>query len=122
MQSLTVNQENFATVRWEDDYFKYCTFADISTDGGYVTSDFAKCEFQDIDWYWGMFNIVNFVGCKFDTCVFRGTSFPDCKFIECEFQNCRFVKDNLDGDCTFEGAIAYNCKVKNSEGFSVEFR
>lgn len=120
MQSLTVNQENFASVRWEDDYFKYCTFADISTEGGHVTSDFANCEFEGIDWYWGMFNIVNFVGCKFVNCVFMGTSFPDCKFIECEFNSCHFIKDNLGGDCDFDGSMAYNCKVLNTVGLDVQ--
>ena len=122
MQSLEVNQQNFSSINWDDGYYKFCEFQDISTEGGQVTSDFASCTFTNIDWYWGMFNIVNFISCTFENCVFRGTSFPDCKFIECQFQNCRFIKDNLNGDCTFEGAVAYNCKLGNSEGFSVDLR
>ncbi|MBP6002091.1 MAG: pentapeptide repeat-containing protein [Pyrinomonadaceae bacterium] len=117
MQSLEVNEQNFASINWEDDYYKYCEFVDISTAGGHITSDFANCTFRNVEWYWGIFNIVNFVDCIFVNCVFRGTSFPDCKFVACEIQGCRFIKDNLDGDCTFEGAVAYNCKVSNSEGF-----
>ncbi len=122
MQSLEVNQLNFATINWEDDYYKFCQFFDIETEGGHVTSDFSNCTFTNIDWYWGIFNIVNFVGCTFENCVFRGAAFYDCKFVECEFIDCRFLKDNLNGDCTFEGAIAYNCKVTNTEGFLVEIR
>lgn len=118
MQSLKVNDHNFASINWEDEYYKYCEFVDISTYGGHITSDFADCIFRNVDWYWGIFNLVNFVDCVFENCVFRGTSFPDCKFVECELRGCRFIKDNLDGDCTFEGAVAYNCKVLNSEGFS----
>jgi|CXWL01.1.fsa_nt_gi uncharacterized protein YjbI with pentapeptide repeats len=122
MQSLEVNQQNFVSIRLEDDYYKFCEFVDISTDGGHVTSDFANCTFRNIDWYWGLFNIVNFVQCTFENCVFQGTSFYDCKFVECELQDCKFIKDNLGGDCEFDGAVAYNCKVTGSEGFAPDFR
>jgi uncharacterized protein YjbI with pentapeptide repeats len=91
-------------------------------DGGHITSDFANCTFKNIDWYWGIFNIVNFVDCRFENCIFRVTSFPDCKFVDCEVRGSRFVKDTLEGECSFEGAIAYNCKVTNSEGFAPVFR
>ena len=122
MQSIKITNDNFASISWEDAYFKYCEFEGISTEGGHIASDFANCTFRNIDWYWGIFNVVNFVDCTFENCVFRGTSFPDCKFVACEFSGCRFIKDNLDGDCSFDGAIAYDCKVARSEGFVPEFR
>jgi uncharacterized protein YjbI with pentapeptide repeats len=122
MQSLEINQENFASVQWDDDYFKYCQFVDISTDGGHVTSDFANCTFRNIDWYWGHFNIVNFVDCVFENCIFRRASFSDCKFVECVLRDCKFLKDNLGGDCNFHGTVAYSCEVTNCESFAPIFR
>jgi len=119
-QSLEVNQQNLASINWENEYYKYCQFVDISPEGGHIDADFASCTFTNVDWYWGIFNIVNFVECIFVNCVFMGTSFPDCKFIECEFNNCQFVKDNLGGDCDFDGAVAYNCKVLNTVGFNIQ--
>ncbi len=122
MQQLEVSQSNFSSVKWEEDYFKYAKFSDISADGGNITSDFAYCEFTNIDWYWGIFNMVNFVGCRFMNCVFKGTSFLDCKFVECEFSDCRFIKDNLNGDCSFEESVAYSCEFQNTEGFAAQIR
>jgi hypothetical protein len=49
--------------------------------------------------------------------VFRGTTFPDYRFVECESNNCRFIKDTFDGNCDFERAVAYSCKLSNCEGF-----
>jgi uncharacterized protein YjbI with pentapeptide repeats len=119
MQTIEVNQENFSSVNWEDDYFKFSQFTDISTDGGHVTSDFANCTFENVDWYWGIFNVVNFVECRFVNCIFRGTSFPDCKFVVCEFVNTQFIGDNLSGrGCDFEGSKAYNCRESNTQGFN----
>ncbi|MDM7920706.1 MAG: pentapeptide repeat-containing protein [Pyrinomonadaceae bacterium] len=118
---MEITAENVASVTWEDDYFKYSEFSGFSMDGGHVTSDFANCTFQNVDWYWGIFNIVNFVNCVFVNCTFRGTSFADCKFVECEFAECKFIQDNLGGDCSFEGTVAYNCKVRKSEGFGPSF-
>jgi uncharacterized protein YjbI with pentapeptide repeats len=122
MEDLTINQQNFKSANWEDDYFKYCTISDIVADGGQVASDFANCTFENIDWYWAFFNIVNFVDCKFINCTFQGASFPDCKFVCCEFKDCKFIKDNLDVKCGFERSIAYDCKFINTEGFEAELR
>lgn len=122
MQSLEFNQQNFTSINWEDDYYKFCRFEGISPEGGHVTSDFANCTFINIDWYWGHFNIVNFINCIFENCVFRGAFFSDCKFVECELRDCSFVKDNLGGNCEFVGSVAYRCNVKNSASFEPIFR
>ena len=118
MESETITSENYPTIEWEDNYFKYCGFEGLSPSGGHVTSDFSTCSFKDTDWYWGIFNICNFMECSFTNCIFRGTAFPDCKFVECVFMNCQFLKDNMNRDCDFERAIAYGCRLENSVGFA----
>lgn len=120
MQSLIVNKDNVKSVNWDEDCFKYCEFDGISPEGEHITADFTSCTFKYLDWYWGIFNIVNFFDCKY--CIFRGTSFPDCKFVKCELTGCQFVKDNLNGECRFDGAVAYNCKLSNCEGFGAEVK
>jgi uncharacterized protein YjbI with pentapeptide repeats len=117
MQSATITPENFSTIEWHDNYFKYCNFEGLIPSGEHVDSDFNACSFKDIDWYWGLFNTSNFIECRFENCIFRGSGFPDCKFVECIFTNCQFLKDNLNAECTFESAIAYGCQLENSVGF-----
>ncbi len=120
MRSETIDKKNLATAPWEDDYFIYCNFEDFEMEGGHVTSDFIGCSFKNLDWYWGLFNCMNFIDCRFTDCVFRGTSFATCRFVECEFLNCRFLKDNLASECDFEDCVAYGCSVIGGEGFAVE--
>jgi uncharacterized protein YjbI with pentapeptide repeats len=122
MQSLTVTTDNLQTVNWSEECFKYCEFLGIAPEGGEIEADFTTCTFRDIDWYWGIFNIVNFVECKFINCTFRGSSFPGCRFVDCEFESCHFVRDNLNGECSFEGAVAYGCKLSATNGFGAEVR
>lgn len=122
MHSLKIDKDNVSSVNWEEDCFKYCEFSGIAQEGQHVTADFTDCTFNDIDWYWGLFNIVNFVGCKFIDCVFRGTSFANCRFVDCELINCQFIKDNLEGSCSFDGSVTYNCTLSNCEGFSATKR
>jgi uncharacterized protein YjbI with pentapeptide repeats len=119
MESQDINQENFTTVEWENSWFRYCNFVGFSMEGGHITSDFVGCSFKDLDLYWTIFNVVNFIDCTFNDCVFRGVALPDCRFVECTLANCRFTKDNLDGDCDFDGAVAYGCQIEGSEGFAV---
>lgn len=120
MRTSVITQESFTDVTWDDEYFKFCEFNGFSMEGETISSDFVSCKFTDIDWYWGLFTLANFVSCKFINCTFRGTSFTDARFFECEFTDCHFIKDNLDSECDFKGALAYGCKVTNSEGFKVE--
>lgn len=121
MQSLKITAENLVSVNWEDEYYKYCEFSDFSIEGGYVTSDFANCTFTNIDWYWGHFSIINFVECVFVKCLFRGIPFDQCRFVDSEIRECKFLMDNLGGDCSFDGTVAYNCVVLDSEGFNPRF-
>lgn len=118
MQGLVVDTENLRSVDWEADCFKYCEFVGIAPEGGHITADFTDCTFQDVDWYWGLFNIVNFCGCRFVDCTFRGTSFSGCRFVECELLDCRFTKDNLNAECSFDETTAYGCHVSHTEGFA----
>jgi uncharacterized protein YjbI with pentapeptide repeats len=122
MRSVTVNKENVAAIGWDENYFKFCDFENVSVDGGTVGSDFVDCSFKDVEWYWGLFSGSNFVNCLFRDCVFRGSTFADCRFVACSLTNCRFVKDNLDGDCDFSKTVAYGCLVDCGEGFKAEMR
>jgi uncharacterized protein YjbI with pentapeptide repeats len=112
-----IDENNCRTIEWDNNYFKLCIMKGFSIDGFVISSDFVNCEFSDIDWYWGIFTQANFVQCRFDNCTFRGTSFADARFLECTLKNCHFIKDNLNGDCDFEGSIAYACKIEEGEGF-----
>ena len=118
MEAEDFNQENLASVEWEDGWFRFCNFTGFAMEGGHVTSDFVGCRFKDLDLYMTMFNIVNFTDCLFTDCVFRGTAFPDCRFVECRLINCRFIENNLGGDCDFDGAVAYGCQIEGCEGFA----
>ena len=117
MESEIINSENYPTIGWHDNYFRYCNFEGLNPSGEHVDSDFNACSFKDIDWYSGVFNMSNFIECRFENCIFRGSSFPACKFVECIFRNCQFSRDNLNGECTFESAIAYGCQLENCVGF-----
>jgi uncharacterized protein YjbI with pentapeptide repeats len=117
MDGETITPENFSTIEWDDNYFKYCDFEGLSPEGGHIASDFSSCSFKNIDWYKGLFNICNFMECRFTNCIFLGTSFPNCKFVECTFTNCQFLKNNMNSDCSFEQAIAYACRIENCVGF-----
>ena len=118
MRSERIQENNLASVEWDENFFKYCEFEGFSVNGGVISSDFVGCTFKNVDWYWGIFVQANFIGCRLIDCTFRGTSFSDARFMDCLVDGCRFVKDNLNGDCNFTGAVAYGCLVKNSEGFS----
>ena len=119
MKSRLITQESLSDVAWDDEYFKFCEFKNFSIDMESVSSDFVTCNFIELDWYWGFFTLANFIQCKFENCTFRGSSFSGARFYECEFTNCHFVKDNLDGECCFDDALAYGCKVTKCEGFNV---
>jgi uncharacterized protein YjbI with pentapeptide repeats len=108
-------------VKWEENVFRYCTFAKLRYEGAHVTSEFIDCRFEDCDWYWGLFNSATFVGVKFKNCSFRGSSFSGCRFVECEFDDCNFNPDNLGGACSFEGSRWYACSQINCSGLAGVF-
>ena len=113
----TITSEDFASIEMDENYFKYCVFENLSPEGKTICSDFNACSFKAVDWYWGLFTQCNFIQCQFTDCTFRGAAFPDCRFIDCAMTNCQFVKDSLDGDCSFDRTIAYNCVIKACVGF-----
>jgi len=122
MQAETINADNFSTTDFFYNYFKFCIFEGLSPEGGSVDSAFHDCTFKTIDWYWGLFTICSFVKCQFTDCVFRGANFGGCLFVECRFTNCQFVKDNLGGDCDFDGTVAYGCLLEGTVGFEAVLR
>jgi len=119
MRSAVIDKESFATVGWDDNYFKYCNFEGFSADIVLIASDFVNCSFKNVEWYGGLFNHTNFISCEFIDCQFMGASFPDSRFIECTLENCRFLKDSVGRECDFSRAVAYECRVKGCEGFMV---
>lgn len=121
MRSVIVDAETAGIQQWDDDLYKRCTFEDFAVEGQSVSGEFIDCTFKSLDWYWGFFSGVTFLRCRFEGCVFSGCNFTDARFVECAFEQCRFVKDNLDGDCEFAGAIAYGCNLsKGCAGFKAQ--
>lgn len=102
----------------EESVARYVTFENLDTEGGHIDGTFLFCNFKNVAWYWGLFNLCTFVHCKFVDCVFRGSSFPGCRFVECTFSRCHFLKDNLNRDCSFEDSRWYDCTQQDCEGLT----
>ncbi len=117
MRAETINSDNLAGLEWDENYFKFCTFADFYSDIGLISSDFNWCSFTKVEWYWGLFTGCNFIYCSFTDCTFAGTSFGDSRFVDCTFVDCTFKKDNLGGDCKFSDTTVYGCSFKDTVGF-----
>ncbi len=107
---------------WSDNVFQFCQFRHMDLEGALVDSIFVGCTFEECEWYCSLFTCAVLVNVKFEKCKFRGTSFGSCKFVECEFHDCEFIKDNLNGDCSFNDVQWYNCIQKNCRGLEEEFR
>jgi uncharacterized protein YjbI with pentapeptide repeats len=104
-----------------NEIFRYCHFESAELEGGESDGVFLNCTFQDLEWYWGLFNLALFVECKFERCTFRGTSFTGCRFVECSFDECRFLPDNLGGLCSASETNVYASTAENCEGFNELF-
>lgn len=120
-ETFAASKEVSSAFAVSDEIFRYCTFESASIDGGGSDGVFLSCTFQDLDWYWGLFNMALFVGCKFERCTFRGASFSGCRFVECSFSDCRFLPDNVGGLCTATDTNVYGCTFQNCEGFNEVF-
>ena len=106
---------------WEDDVFRYCTFAGLDVEGQAFEGVLSGCTLKDCSWYWGLFNTATFVQVEFHGCVFRGSGFAGCLFAKCRFVDCRFVKDNLGADCRFTECAWYDCEQAGCEGLPRPF-
>lgn len=104
-----------------DSIYRYCELEVASVEGGNFGDTFLSCEFREVDWYWGLFNLALFHKCNFTQCTFRGTTFADCKFVECTFTDCRFIKDNLGGGCSAPGTKLFDCTEQKCEGWNELF-
>jgi uncharacterized protein YjbI with pentapeptide repeats len=105
----------------DDDIFRDCAFESASIEGGVFYGAFLSCQFKDVDWYSGLFNVASFFQCKFERCIFRGTSFSDCRFVECTFLDCQFLEDNLAAKCVAPGTKLYACIEQNCKGWNALF-
>jgi uncharacterized protein YjbI with pentapeptide repeats len=106
---------------WEDDVFRYCTFANLDVEGQAFEGVLSSCTLKDSSWYWGLFNTATFVEVEFHECVFRGSGFAGCIFAKCRFVNCKFVKDNLGSGCTFDECSWYDCEQAGCDGLPRDF-
>jgi uncharacterized protein YjbI with pentapeptide repeats len=107
---------------WSENFYRFCTFQTISTEGAMVHAFFLGCEFSECDWYWGHFSQAVFVNVKFKACKFQGSFIADCKFVECEFEDCILTIDNLGAECTFRENRWFGCKQKNCTGLENAFK
>lgn len=96
--------------------FRFCDFHGFSIEGGHVDGAFIDCSFENLEWYWTLFNSCLFVRCRIVSCEFRGIAFTDCRFVDCEFLGCRFLRNNLETVCTAKGARVYGSTAKECEG------
>ena len=105
-----------------EEIFRYCHFETAELEGGDSDGVFLSCTFQGFEWYWGIFNLALFVGCKFERCTFRGTAFSGCRFVECSFTECQFLADNLGGLCSASETNLYGCSSTDCVGFNELFQ
>lgn len=101
--------------------FRFCSFESADLAGGNFDGVFLACEFRDVEFYWGLFNLALFVNCDFERCTFPGTSFAGCRLVECTFIQCRFLKDNLGGSCHARDTKLFDCVAENCEGWDELF-
>lgn len=53
----------------------------VSLKEGHFDGVFIASTFQDMEWYWGVFNMAIFVGRAIENGVFCDTSFADCRIV-----------------------------------------
>jgi fluoroquinolone resistance protein len=99
--------------------FRYCEFAEFSSEGLHIDGVFLACSFKRSDWYWAHFNCCIFINSRFEDCVFRGAAFSDVRFVEYSFLRCQFVKDSLDTGCRFDGTKFLDCTYQATSGILV---
>ena len=117
MHSEFISQADLPSIEWDENYFKFCAFDQITLEGGHISSDFNSCTFTRLNCYWTLLNQCNFLSCTFADCIFQGVSFADTRFIECTLTNCQFLHDNLGSPCEFSSTVTYGCSVLDSPGF-----
>lgn len=53
----------------------------VSLKEGHFDGVFVVSTFQDMEWYWGLFNMAIFVGRAIENGIFVDTSFADCRIV-----------------------------------------
>ncbi len=109
-----VSKTGFPASAENGEVFLYCGFSDLEIDGRGFDGALIGCKFENIDWYWGLFNEVLISKTKFVGCKFRGTSFVGCRFLDCEFAGCEFAADNVGGFCKFKDCVLVECKFRDA--------
>ena len=99
---------------FEDNVFVSCSFKDCSCEGAQISSVFVGCTFDTVNWYWCTGYRPSFINCTFRDCDLRGSLFG-ASFIRCEFDHCMTGVDNMGGDVEWEGALATDCVLIETE-------
>lgn len=88
--------------------FVDCTFEKVTSEGAEIDSDFVRCTFDNVDWYWCIGQSCVFIECEFKDCDLRG-SFHSTSFIACKFIHCKTGSDALGGTTEWEDCVAIEC-------------
>jgi uncharacterized protein YjbI with pentapeptide repeats len=115
-----VSKTGFPASAENGEVFLYCGFSDLEIDGRGFDGALIGCKFENIDWYWGLFNEVLISKTKFVGCKFRGTSFVGCRFLYCEFEGCEFAADNVGGFSKFKDCVLVECKFRRCASATIE--
>jgi len=98
--------------------FRYCSFKNMILEGGGIDAIIISCEFNNLDWYWGIFNGCLFIDTIFNNCTFRGVGFPGCRFLNCKLNCCKFKPDNFGQECDFgDNTILFDTELIELSGF-----
>lgn len=86
------HQQSFRTSdeivsKLEDSVYRYCTISVGRIEGGHVTSTFLSTSFHHVDWYWGLFNLCNFIECRFEDARFAAHRSRDADSWSAIFQS-----------------------------------
>jgi hypothetical protein len=95
--------------------FRYCSFKNLEVPIPGFDGILYSCNFDHVEWYWGLFNLATLIETRFLDCSFLGTSFAGCSLVRCKFENCRFGPDNLAGLCSIRECLFVETEFTNCE-------
>ena len=98
-------------MNWSEyDYITSCNYKDIEYYGS-INMDFEDCRFNNVLFYWNIFNVIDFKNCTFENCTFAGVSFDSSSFIKCVIKKCTFTKGKIGLHCTSDNSYLVDCDL-----------
>ena len=119
MSNSWTTYDNDDPIEWNDAVFRFCQFNALDLEGVIFSGALLGCDLKKSSFYLSIFTTATLVQTRFEDCTFNGTSFKDCVLTECEFIRCHFAKDNMGGECQFDGSRWYACKQLECEGLDL---